>query len=231
MKRCCLLLFLITSPIQIHAQKNTVQYGFQTGPSFVNLYGNPFIETFLESEIRLTGGPAVYYPFSKHWSVKSNLFFEVKGAGGILPLFDEVGDLMGFYNAKISYSYLTIPLLFEYNFGNRMKGNLTAGPYMGTLLSQKSTFTEPVLGEKIVVSGTSNYIPLDGGLILGAGGRYAVNRRINVSLEGRFNIGMTNIVSRPVMNSLTIYTLASHILVGVYYTPGYYAGKVRGVNP
>ncbi|MBK9401643.1 MAG: hypothetical protein IPN36_12535 [Bacteroidetes bacterium] len=61
------------------------------------------------------------------------------------------------------------------------------------------------------MSGTSNYIPLDGGLILGAGGRYAVNRRINVSLEGRFNIGVTNIVSRPVMNSLTIYTLASHI--------------------
>ncbi|MBK9401644.1 MAG: hypothetical protein IPN36_12540 [Bacteroidetes bacterium] len=40
-------------------------------------------------------------------------------------MFDEVGGFDGLYNAKISYSYLTIPLLFEYNFGNRMKGNLT----------------------------------------------------------------------------------------------------------
>jgi len=231
MKRCYFLLFLIGFQLQVSAQKNTVQYGFQTGPSFVNLYGNPFIETFLEPALRMTGGPAVYYPFSKHFSVKSNLFFEVKGAGGILPLFDDVGDLMGFYNAKISYSYVTVPLLFEYFFGNRMKGNLTAGPFIGTLLSQKSTFTEPVSGEQVVISGTSSYIPLDGGLILGAGGRYAVNRRINVSLEGRFNIGLSNIVSRPVMSSLTIYTLASHILIGVYYTPGYYAGKVRDVNP
>jgi hypothetical protein len=40
---------------------------------------------------------------------------------------------------------------------------------------------------------------------------------------------MTNIVSIPVLSSLTIYTLSSKILVGVYYTPGYNAGKVRNI--
>lgn len=212
-------------------QKNTIQYGVLTGISSVNLYGNPFIETFLEPEIRFTGGPSVYYPFSKHFSVKSNLFFEVKGAGGIMPLFDDLGDLIGIYNAKISYKYITIPLLFDYYFGNRLKGNLTAGPFVGMLLGQRTTFTEPVSGEIQETKGTASYIPWDGGIILGGGGRYAINKRINISLEGRFNLGMTNVVSRPVLGSLTIYTLATHVLFGVYYTPGYYAGKVRGVNP
>ncbi len=213
------------------AQKNTVQYGFLTGVSFVNLYGNPFIETFLEPEARFTGGPAIYYPFSKHFSVRSHLFFESKGAGGIFPLFDEAGDLLGFYNADISYKYLTVPCLIDYFFGRRLKAHLTAGPFIGTMLSQRTTFTEPVSGETLSERGTSDYIPWDGGLIVGGGARYAINKRINISLEGRFNIGMTNIVSRPVLGSLTIYTLATQILAGVYYTPGYYAGKVRGINP
>ena len=75
MKRCYFLLFLIGFHLQVSAQKNTVQYGFQTGPSFVNLYGNPFIETFLEPALRMTGGPAVYYPFSKHFIAALPLFY------------------------------------------------------------------------------------------------------------------------------------------------------------
>lgn len=224
-------MFFCITAFTAQAQKNPVQYGILMGPSFVSIYGNPFIETFLESDFRFAAGPSVYHPFSKHFSVKSNLFYESKGATGIMPLFDEAGELLGFYNTNISYKYLTVPLLFDYFFGNRFKANLTAGPYIGLMLSQKTTFTEPVSGESIVEKGTSNYIPWDGGLVLGAGGRYAVNRRINVSLEGRFNIGMTNIVSRPVLGSLTLYNIASQILLGVYYTPGYYAGKVRAINP
>ncbi len=231
MKYLYLVFSVLISTIQTHAQKNITQYGLLTGCSFVNLYGNPYIETFLEPALRMTGGPSVYKPLSKHFSVKSNLFFESKGAAGSFPLFDESGELMGFYDTKVSYKYLTIPLLFDYYFGNKLKGNLTAGPYLGMLLSQKITFTEPVSGETILKKGTSDYMPLDGGIVLGGGARYAINRRINISLEGRFNIGMSNIVSRPVLGSLTIYTLASQILLGVYYTPGYYAGKVRNVQP
>jgi hypothetical protein len=103
------------------------------------------------------------------------------------------------------------------------------GPWAGLLLSQKTTFTEPVSGEVIENKGTTSYIPWDGGIVLGAGLRYGLNKRITFSLDGRFDIGMTNIVSIPVLSSLTIYTLSSKILVGVYYTPGYNAGKVRNI--
>ena len=230
MKRLLPLLILVSITNTCIAQNKFYQVGFQAGPSFINLYGNPFIETFLERDLSFAAGPAIYYPFSKRFAVKSNLFFEIKGSGGVMPLFDDAGEPLGFFNTKIRYNYLTVPLLFDYYFGRRLRGNLTMGPYVGVLLSTKSTFTEAVSGESIVITGTSNYIPWDGGLVLGAGGRYALNKRITLSLEGRFNIGMANIISRPILGSLTIYNISSQILLGVYYTPGYQAGKVRNTN-
>ena len=74
-----LFLFLFVSHLSFsQSQKGFVQYGALAGVSFVNLYGNPFIETFLKSTTRVVAGPSVYYPLSNHWAVKSNLFYESK---------------------------------------------------------------------------------------------------------------------------------------------------------
>jgi len=226
--RCLMMLLLAAS--NTSAQHDFFQYGFQTGPTRVNLYGNPFIEAFLKPEWRISGGPAIYYPFARKWAIRSNLFLESKGSGGIIPLFDEEGKPMGLYNIKTQMRYLTVPLLFDFHFGRRLRGNLTGGPFLGLLIGHRTVYTEPVSGEEIISKGTSNFIPWDGGVILGSGVRFGVNRRITLSLDGRLNIGMTNVISRPILSSLTIYTLSTQILFGIYYTPGYNAGKVRNVN-
>lgn len=223
-----LFLFLFVSHLSFsQSQKGFVQYGALAGVSFVNLYGNPFIETFLKSTTRVVAGPSVYYPLSNHWAVKSNLFYESKGAGGIMPLFDKGGEPLGFFNAEIHYNYLTIPLLFDFMFGRRLKGNLSAGPFVGVLLHQRSVFTQSVTGETIEKKGTSGFYPWDGGAVFAAGLRYALNKRVTLSFESRINFGLANIVSQPILGSTTIYTLATQHLLGFYYTPGYLAGKVR----
>lgn len=227
MKKAFLLLLLLSTGIQSRAQKGFVQYGGLAGVSFVNLYGNPFIEAFLKSKARVVGGPAVYYSLSKHWAVRSNFFYESKGATGIMPLFDEEGEPLGFYNADIHYNYLTIPLLFDFHFGGKLRGNLTAGPFVGILIHQRSTFSRVGTGESIEQKGTGGFYPWDGGAVVAAGLRYALNKRITLSFESRINFGLANIVSRPVLGSTTIYTIATQHLCGVYYTPGYLAGKVR----
>jgi len=230
MKKILPFLLLILISKSSPAQKSFVQYGGLAGVSLVNLYGNPFVETFLKSDARVVVGPSVYYAFSKHWAIKSNLFYESKGAGGILPLFDKDGEPIGIYNADIHYNYLTVPILFDYFFGRRLKGNLSAGPFVGVLLHQKTIFTPPISGESIVRKGTSGFYPWDGGVVFAGGLRYALNKRITLSFESRFNIGLANIVSTPTLGSTTIYTLATQHLFGIYYTPGYYAGKVRAIQ-
>lgn len=227
--RICLILLMLIAG-KMRAQHDFFQYGFQTGPTRVNLYGNPFIEAFLEPEWRVTGGPAIYYPFARKWAIRSHLFFESKGSGGVIPLYDDEGEPMGIYNVKTQLRYINIPLLFDFHFGRRLRGNLTGGPFLGLLVGHRTVYTQPVSGEEIVSKGTSSFIPWDGGVIFGSGVRYGLNKRITLSLDGRFNIGMTNVISRPILSSLTIYTLSSQILFGIYYTPGYNAGKARNVN-
>lgn len=227
MKKINILLLLLCIQCSALSQKRFVQYGGLAGVSFVNLYGNPFIEAFLKPKARIVAGPSVYYPLSKHWAIKSNLFYESKGAAGIMPLYDEEGEPLGFFNADIHYNYLTIPLLFDFMFGRRLKGNISAGPFVGMLIHQRSLFTKPITGETIERKGTGGFYPWDGGAVFAAGARYSLNKRITLSFESRINFGLSNIVSQPVLNSTTIYTLATQHLFGIYYTPGYYAGKVR----
>lgn len=227
MKKILFLILFISNFSFSQSKKGFVQYGALAGVSFVNLYGNPFIETFLKSSTRVVAGPSVYYPLSNHWAVKSNLFYESKGAGGIMPLYDKEGEPLGFFNAEIHYNYLTIPLLFDFMFGRRLKGNLSAGPFVGVLLHQRSVFTQPITGETIEKKGTGGFYPWDGGAVFAAGLRFALNKRVTLSFESRVNFGLANIVSQPVLGSTTIYTLATQHLLGFYYTPGYLAGKVR----
>ena len=144
-----------------------------------------------------------------------------------MPLYDEEGEPLGFFNTEIHYNYLTVPLLFDFTFGRRLKGNLSAGPFVGILIHQRSLFTKAGTGESIERKGTSGFYPWDGGAVFAAGARYSLNKRITISFESRINFGLANIVSQPILGSTTIYTLATQHLFGVYYTQGYYAGKVR----
>lgn len=227
MKRLLVAAMLLAMLDSVNAQRTFVQFGIQAGVQFVNLYGNPYIESFLQRDLRPVGGPAVLYPINRHWALRSNLFYDARGAEGLFPLFEDDGSPKGFYTTEVNMTSLSVPLLLEYQFGGRLRGHLTAGIYGTALLSYKASFSKPNGTEKITQRGTSYFQPLEGGAVLGYGIRYIVNRRITIGLENRFDIGLSNIVSRPVLGSLTIYHLTAPVLLGVYYTPGYAAGKVR----
>lgn len=229
-KTLLLFLLLLCIHIRVQSQQPAVEIGFLAGPAFTSLYGNPYIETFLEGDQGFAAGPAFYYPFHRRWAIRSNLFFEKKGASGLMPYFDNEGELVGIFQTDVGYRYITAPLLFDYYFGRRLSGHLTGGAYTGLMLGQSTRYSDPVSGESFNENSTSYYRPWDSGLVLGFGGRYKLKPRWSLSLETRFNFGISNIVSRPVLGSLTIYNNATQVLFGVYYTPGYIFTKIRGVK-
>jgi len=202
------------------------QIGFQMGPSMSTVYGSPLLETFMKNELRFCAGPSFYYPVSKGFSVKTNLLFETKGAAGIMPYYEK-GTSRGMYKTDVNYRYLTIPVLFNLTFGSRLKYELSTGPYMGFLLSQKTTWTNPSDGDDINNKDMSVYRPGDAGWIFGTGCRYYLNNRWSVNMEIRWNAGLSNIASKPVMNSYSVHNLSTSALFGIHYTPGYMAGKTR----
>lgn len=204
------------------------EIGFTIGPSWSSVYGNPFIETYLERSSGFTGGPALYYNFRRHWAIRSNILIEKKGASGMMPFFDREGNFLGFFDTEVKYRYITVPLLFDYYFGRKLEGHLTGGAYTGLMLSQSTTYKDPQTGFTKEERGTAEYRPWDSGISLGFGARYNYKPRFTLSLETRFNFGITNIVSRPVLGSLTIYNTTGMVLLGAYYKPGYIFKKLRG---
>lgn len=210
----------------VEARMRLPQIGFQMGPSMSTIYGSPMVETFMKNQLGFCAGPSLYYPVSKRFSVKTNLLFETKGAAGITPYYEK-GALKGMFNTEVNYRYLTIPVLFNLTFGSRFKYELSTGPYMGFLLGQKTIWSNPTGGEDINNKDMSVYRPGDGGWIFGTGCRYYLNNRWSVNMEFRWNAGLSNIASKPVMNSYSIHNLSTSALFGIHYTPGYMAGKAR----
>lgn len=210
----------------VEAGMRLPQIGFQIGPSRSTVYGSPLLETFMKNELRFCAGPSLYYPVSKRFSVKTNLLFETKGASGIMPFYEK-GALKGMFNTDVNYRYVTIPVLFNLTFGSRFKYELSTGPYMGFLLSQKTIWSNTSGSDEIDNKDMSVYRPGDAGWIFGTGCRYYLNNRWSVNMEVRWNAGLSNIASKPVMNSYSIHNLSTSALFGIHYTPGYMAGKMR----
>ena len=221
-----LTLLFILSLTGMEARMRFVRIGFQSGPALSTVYGSPLIETFMKSELRFSAGPSLYIPFSKRISMKSNLFFETKGAAGIMPFYER-GKNKGLFNTVVKYNYVTVPLLFNLTFGRQLKFEVSTGPYVGLLISQKTTWMNPEGGESIDVRDMSVYRPGDAGWILGTGVWYHINKRVSLNMEVRMNVGLSNIASKPVMSSYSVSNMSNVALLGIHYTPGYMAGKMR----
>lgn len=213
------ILILVIFSLPAKSQVIFTQVGFEGGLTFAKVTGDPILDFFLERDQGLSLGPTVWMPLNKRYSVRSHLFFEQKGAKGIFPLNDEEGDPLGFFQTKIRYNYLTIPLLIEAAWGRKLKLTASMGPYVGIMLNQTTTFTDLVSGDQITDKTMSDYSPWDGGWILGSGLRYNATKRLSLLLDGRLCFGWANVASKPVLYSLDLYQQTAQILLGISYCP------------
>lgn len=216
------LIFLLTMGVGINegeAQSKAWDAGAMGGVGFVRLNGNPLLSSLLESDMRPCFGPAVRIELNKRYSVRSNLAYESKGAKGFLPLYDEEGEPLGLFQTQINYDYLTLPLLIEAAWGGKVKFALSMGPYLGIMLSQKTTYTDLFSGDSFEDTDMSNYVPWDGGWVIGSGLRLQVGKRTHITLDGRLNFGLANVASKPVFYSLELHQQSSQLLLGFHLTP------------
>lgn len=216
------IVFLFTCgwmPTGCTGQSRPWDAGMMGGIGFVGLTGNPLLSSLLQNDTRLCIGPAVRMQLNNRYSVRSNFLYESKGARGFLPLYDEEGEPLGLFQADIRYDYITLPCLFEAAWGGRLKFTLSMGPYLGIMLSQKTTYTDPITGESDEDTDMSKYVPWDGGWITGGGLRWQAGRRTSITLDGRLNFGLANVASKPVFYSLELHQQSSQVLLGVHFSP------------
>ena len=137
-KHFLLSLFLVALFFFTKAQKNTIEYGFETGVNINAAYGSGISKSYCGNTAGLHAGGHFKIQMSKHVGIKAILVYDQNGWAYNALTFDsnngtglETGDLLNKLN------YLNLPIVAEYSIGKKIKLNLDGGIFVGVLLSNK----------------------------------------------------------------------------------------------
>ena len=245
-----LLLILLCFPLIGFGQDSKLEIGFVNGITSSSIHGD--LKDFYDNSssinvnsiLRTNGGLMLQYNISDLFSVNSKLLYQVKGwylKGNNLEIttveLPEGG--IGTYDADASIynHYISLPILMQINFGNKLRGTINTGFYASYLLdvieiteySNIDTTIRVVLGDNIIVEEQDKnkgnaridtdpiegYSRLDLGFIVGGGVSYIINDRIRLSFESNLEYGLINKFIQE--NPFTNYNIAYNFLFGCSY--------------
>jgi hypothetical protein len=211
---------LTTFTITVNGQSNRFDVGMEGGISLASLRGNALVYEGHHSRMGYIGGLFGQYNFPRHFSIRTGCYFERKGSSLKLSFVDMNGTPVGTMRGRESFDYITVPLLFRYNFGKKINCFVNAGPFVGFLLKQ-TEYTEALLNIPESTSDrTANFQETEAGVSFGAGINYPVSEKYMFSFEVRNNLGLTNVSALPILGGDVIKTNALNFLVGFNYRLG-----------
>ena len=204
--------------------------------------------TNVSSMQRKNGGFMLQYNISELLSVNSKLLYQVKGwylkDNNIVITTIELPDgCIGTYDADASIynHYISLPILMQINFGNKLRGTINTGFYSSYLIdviqiteySNIDTTIRIFVGDNIIVEQQDKkgnlqrgentdpfegYNRLDLGLVVGGGVSYIINDRIRLSFESNLEYGLINKINKSIQeNPFTNYNIAYNFLFSCSY--------------
>ncbi len=137
---------------------------------------------------------------------------------------------------KLNNSYLSIPLLFNYQLSEKIPISISAGTYFGLLLFAQEKGTSYLDTSKIIVVDpndpllqpeqdyenniTEDYYSVDYGALLQLEYEFNLNKKISGVLLSRFSYGLKNVLSSDLSNRKTMHSATTewknyNILIGI----------------
>jgi long-subunit fatty acid transport protein len=183
-------------------------FGAQGGAGVSSFQG------LLEPGLGYNGGLTFSYKFADRFSVQSGINYDHK------QTWDEIivvnNDMEPLYNAKIkhSFEFVSVPILANFKFGNKLTYFVSAGPYFAYLLKQKMIENDELQNAIRETTNTDSYNRLEVGFSLGAGLAIPINDNLNLSISLQNNLGL-NSLSKPAGS--TFKTNSTLLLLGVNF--------------
>jgi Outer membrane protein beta-barrel domain len=177
-----------------HAQKNGMEYGFQTGINLNTAHGNDALKKYSGTSAGLHIGGHFKINLTHHVRIKAILAYDQNGwVYRSLTFSDAVGNDLGTGDLLEKLNYLNLPLLAEYSFGHKIKYNIDAGIFAGYLLKYTIVrkIKEPTASTQKTSSGyrkSANF-----GLSAGAEVQIPIAKKITLDLGIRNNLGLSNV--------------------------------------
>lgn len=213
MKRILSVIFIFFSFIFIStAQKNSIEYGFQTGVNINSAHGAAINTASKKSSTGFSIGGHFKWQTSKHFALKALAAYEQNGWSYRSLVFPS-----GPGDAFIKLHYLNIPLVAEYSFGNKVKFNIDGGIFVGFLLHNKVTVKITGATPSTENSTSESYRPINFGASAGAGAEFPLTNKVKLDIGVRNNFGLISINKSPYGQPSTIQTNVFSIVAGVSF--------------
>lgn len=218
-KYISLSLILVNLLLISKAQKNEIEYSFQSGVNINSAYGNGISKKEAGALTGLHIGGYIKIQKTKHFGLKAILAYDQNGwAYRSLTFEDNNSTSLGTGDLLNKLNYLNLPLLAEYSFGDKIKFNLDAGIFVGYLLSNKMVIKikEPVASTQKTSSSfrrSANF-----GVSVGGGVQIPVSAKMKLDLGIQNNLGLLNIYKSATTNTSNIKTNAFSVLCGITFS-------------
>ena len=208
------------------AQYSQWNLGFEGGPSGTFTVGNNAVDLDTKPDFGFVAGLFGQYNFNSTYSLKMAVNYQQKGSKLEIDQPDSAGydfELDG----KLKMYYVTIPLLFRGAYGDYVKFFFNTGPYLGILLSNKTTIdANNQYGEKGgEYDNTDSSASTEFGITAGIGIQIPISAKNLLTFEVRDDIGLTKIYDYTSGSDET-KTNSLSLIVGLSFG----AGKQYGVK-
>lgn len=210
-------LIILTVKSSIGQKISIWECGIETGPSLASLRGNEIIDKHHKAKIGFAGGLFIQYNFKKMFSLHLGLAYENKGSKIKGQGFDSVGNPIVINNGRTIAQYLIMPILIRASFGKKRMLFINAGPYFAYLIKNQAKTDNSQLSS---LDYTKNFKKFDLGISFGCGATIPVTNQLNLLVEARDNLGLSNTSAVPVYNNGDIKNNSLSLLLGINYKIG-----------
>lgn len=193
-----------------------VRLGFLGGLNLANVSVDPDEGVDLSSRTVFGFGGILEYCVNESFSLKLEPMFLQKGSK------QEVEGMEGMegMEAELKLSYLELPVLVSYAFGaNNVKPYIMAGPTIGLNLSAKEESSVLGVSVEVDLKDLDLIKSIDFGLGFGAGVSFPMGKN-SVFVEGRYALGLTNIIDDPEDTGAEMKTKGIQVFAGITFPLG-----------
>lgn len=196
-----------------YCQDSKMALGLEFSPVIVSLSETIPDENLFDPRLSYSAGLSLEYFVARQISLKTGLAYERKGAKGPGLFTDENGEPL---NTKSNYDYLILPLLGSWSANGKIAFYVNAGPYLGFLISQKSTYEAVGNQPEMKIDESEWSKKIDAGVSMGLGANIPLGDKLALDLGLKGSIGLINTSKRAfLINDVSIKTNSFGLQIGV----------------